>query len=91
MSPEIVTILVADDTPSNIQLLDEILGSEYELLAAANGQEALETALQERPCLILMDVMMPVLDGFEACRRLKADPRTEGIPVIFLTGMWAVR
>ena len=61
MSPEIVTILVADDTPSNIQLLDEILGSEYELLAAANGQEALETALQERPCLILMDVMMPVM------------------------------
>lgn len=87
MSPEIVTILVADDTPSNIQLLDEILGSEYELLAAANGQEALETALQERPCLILMDVMMPVLDGFEACRRLKADPRTEGIPVIFLTAL----
>jgi CheY-like chemotaxis protein len=85
LPPNSVTLLVADDTPSNIQLVDEILGSDYEILAAADGQEALEIAFEQRPDLILMDVMMPVMDGFEACRRLGADPRTEGIPVIFLT------
>ena len=79
------TLLVADDTPTNIELVDEILGRDYEILVASNGQEALDTALVEQPDLILMDVMMPVMDGLEACRRLKADARTRHIPVIFLT------
>ena len=65
----------------------EILGPDYELTVASNGQEALELALEEPPDLILMDVMMPVMDGYEACQRLKANPRTEPVPVIFLTAL----
>ena len=81
------TILVADDTPTNLELVDGILGPEYEILIATQGLEAIEMALSERPELILMDVMMPILDGLEACRRLKADPRTTEIPIIFLTAL----
>lgn len=81
------TILVADDTPTNIQLVDAILGQDHEILVAANGQEALEIALAELPDLILMDVMMPVMDGFEACLHLKAEARTQDIPVLFLTAL----
>ena len=81
------TILVADDTPSNIELVHEIFGDGCEILVATNGQEAVETALAEAPDLILMDVMMPLMDGFEACERLKADPRTRDIPVIYLTAV----
>ena len=65
----------------------EILGPDYELTVASNGQEALELALEEPPDLILMDIMMPVMDGFEACLRLKAEPTTEHVPVIFLTAL----
>ena len=81
------TILVADDTPTNIQLVDAILGQDHEILVAANGQEALEIALAELPDLILMDVMMPVMDGFEACLHLKAEAQTQDIPVLFLTAL----
>lgn len=87
MSTPLPTILVADDTACNIELANEILGSEYEILVAADGQEALDIALSERPDLILMDVMMPEMDGFEACRCLKADARTRDIPVIFLSAL----
>ncbi len=80
-------ILVTDDTPANISLIHGILGALYEVLFATNGEEALETAILEKPDLILMDVMMPVMDGFEACRRLKADARTQDIPIIFLTAL----
>ena len=81
------TLLVADDTLSNLELVYEFLGPEYELTVASNGQEALDLALEAPPDLILMDVMMPVMDGFEACRRLKAEVRTEPVPVIFLTAL----
>jgi len=81
------TILVADDTLSNIELLEAMLGADYEILFAVNGKEACEIALAESPDLILMDVMMPEMDGFEACARLKADRRTETIPVIFITAL----
>lgn len=87
MQPHHPTLLVADDTPTNLALVDSVLGEDFELLIATNGQEALELAFAELPVLILMDVMMPVLDGFEACRRIKADPRTHDIPVLFLTAL----
>ncbi len=81
------TILVADDTATNLELVDSILGSDYEILVATDGQEAIELALAELPDLILMDVVMPGMDGYEACRHLKADDCTSHIPVLFLTAL----
>jgi len=79
-------ILIVDDTPQNIQVLGTILRDEgYKLHVARNGKQALETAGKALPDLILLDVMMPEMDGFEACERLKADASTRDIPVIFLT------
>ena len=80
------TILVVDDVPENIDILVHILTPEYRVTFAANGQDALVTAqASPRPDLILLDVMMPDMDGYEICRRLKADLRTNDIPIIFLT------
>jgi putative two-component system response regulator len=78
------TILVVDDVPENIGLLAEILRGDYRVTFASNGTEALSAA-QAQPSLILLDVMMPGMDGYEVCRRLKSDLRTREIPVIFLT------
>jgi DNA-binding response OmpR family regulator len=79
-------ILIVDDTQQNIQVLGTILKeASYRITVARNGQEALDSARKVRPDLILLDVMMPVMDGFETCRRLKADPKTAEIPIIFLT------
>lgn len=80
------TILVVDDVPENIGILAEILGIDYRVTFAGNGTDALSAALaQPQPSLILLDVMMPEMDGYEVCRRLKSDLRTKEIPVIFLT------
>ena len=87
MTPPKPTILVADDAPGNIAFLEQALGGAYEILFANNGQEAVALALAEAPDLILLDVVMPGMDGFEACRVLKADPRTADIPVIFVTAL----
>ncbi len=81
------TLLLADDTPTNIELLEAVLGADYDTITATDGLEVLTLAASRRPDLILMDVLMPVMDGFEACARLKADPRTQGIPIIFLTAL----
>lgn len=79
-------ILVVDDTPANIQIVAGILKDKgYQLSVATNGQQALEALERVRPDLILLDVMMPVMDGFETCRRLKASAAWREIPVIFLT------
>jgi PAS domain S-box-containing protein len=79
-------ILIVDDTPKNLQLLMSILSKEqYEIYAAQNGTEALEKAHTITPDLILLDVMMPEMDGFETCKELKSSKDTEDIPVIFLT------
>lgn len=80
------TILIVDDTPDNIMLLSRLLKDKYNTKVATNGTLALQIA-QATPGLdlILLDVMMPGLDGYETCRRLKANPATAGIPVIFLT------
>lgn len=79
-------ILLVDDLPANLAVLVEFLQDDYDLRLAPSGERALELARQlPRPQLILLDVMMPGLDGYETCRRLKADPLTQHIPVIFLT------
>jgi class 3 adenylate cyclase len=79
-------ILVVDDTPANIQTLAATLKEKgYQISVATNGRQALEVVGRVRPDLILLDVMMPEMDGFETCRRLKASDATSAIPVIFLT------
>ncbi len=83
-------ILIVDDEPNNLQLLRQILKKEYLLFFAKNGEDALGVAEKHRPDLILLDIMMPIMDGYEACRRLKKNPKTVGIPVIFITAMGEV-
>jgi DNA-binding response OmpR family regulator/anti-anti-sigma regulatory factor len=81
-------VLVADDDPSSIDLLLRSLAFEGMEIAIANdGEEVLEMVGREEPDLILLDVQMPVLDGFETCKRLKASPETRGIPVMFMTSL----
>jgi two-component system, OmpR family, alkaline phosphatase synthesis response regulator PhoP len=79
-------ILAVDDEPHILKLVSFSLKSGgYEVLEASDGLSAIETCRAEQPDLVLMDVMMPALDGYEACRRLKADPDTADIPVMMLT------
>lgn len=79
-------ILIVDDTPSNIKILNDILKSEYRINIATNGKDALESAKGEnKPDLILLDIMMPDMDGYEVCRQLKSSEQTKMIPVIFIT------
>lgn len=79
-------ILTVDDVPANLDVLSQSLESDgYNVLVATNGESAIQVARQTTPDLILLDVMMPGIDGFETCRRLKADPETAECPVIFLT------
>jgi putative two-component system response regulator len=81
-------VLLVDDNTANLQVLRETLdGSGYKLLIAKNGRNALEVVRKARPDLILLDIMMPEMDGYEVCRTLKADVATRHIPVIFLTAM----
>jgi two-component system, cell cycle response regulator len=81
-------VLVVDDVELNVKLLEAKLASEYfEVAAASNGPRALELADSEVPDIILLDVMMPRMDGFEVCRRLKANPRTADIPVVMVTAL----
>ncbi len=81
-------LLLVDDDASNLQVLYETLdGQAYKLLIARSGQDALNVAGQVRPALILLDIMMPVMDGYEVCKRLKADPGTAGAAVIFLSAL----
>ncbi|HET8870026.1 MAG TPA: two-component system response regulator [Aquabacterium sp.] len=82
------TILVADDSPQNIELLSRVLGSEYRIKVATSGEKALQIAYSdEPPDLILLDIMMPDLSGHEVCRRIKANPDRRRIPIIFVTAM----
>ncbi|MBJ6726886.1 hybrid sensor histidine kinase/response regulator [Geomesophilobacter sediminis] len=80
-------VLIVDDVPQNIQLINECLGDDYEVIFATSGEDALRLAREQTPDLILLDVMMPVMDGHEVCRRLKADAATRAIPVIFVTAL----
>lgn len=81
-------ILVVDDTPANVLLLQTMLTNEYyDVITATNGHEALEQARAEEPDLILLDVMMPGIDGFETCRQMKADAKISHIPVVIVTAL----
>ncbi|HIB42905.1 MAG TPA: response regulator [Nitrospina sp.] len=81
-----ITILIVDDNPTNLYVLPKTLEEEdYEVMIANNGEDALEIAAKFIPNLILLDVMMPEMDGFETCRKLKEDPVFENIPILFVT------
>ena len=83
-------VLIVDDTESVVYVLSETLRDVYEVLVATDGKSALEIVRSVRPDLILLDVMMPEMDGYEVCRQLKADQKTSDIPVIFVTAMGEV-
>jgi putative two-component system response regulator len=80
-------ILIVDDEPQNLAAMRQILSGEHRLVFARNGAEALAATFKHKPSLILLDIQMPDMDGYTVCRILKADARTEGIPVIFVTGL----
>jgi putative two-component system response regulator len=79
------TVLVVDDTPANLSLLSNLLKDQYRIKVANSGLKALELAAVSAPDLVLLDIMMPGMDGYEVCRRLRADVATQHVPVIFLT------
>ena len=79
-------LLLVDDDPTNLHVLRQILGEDYRLSFATDGRKALQLA-QHQPDLILLDIMMPELDGYAVCRQLKAQADTARIPVIFITAL----
>ena len=86
--PKQPVVLVVDDSPTNIDVLSSSLRSDYIVKAATNGKKALQIAFSDnQPDIILLDIMMPEMDGYEVCERLKSDPATQNIPVIFITAM----
>lgn len=80
-------ILIVDDEPANLALLRQILGPDYSLVFARSGAEALVAAGKHQPSLVLLDIEMPGMSGYDVCRALKANPATESIPVIFVTSL----
>ncbi len=81
-------VLVVDDIPANVKLLEARLSAEYfDVLTACSGEEALEICERERVDVVLLDVMMPEMDGFETCRRIKANPKTHHVPVVLVTAL----
>ena len=79
-------ILVVEDQDDNMQILrDLLLSADYEMIEAVNGEEALAAVAKRRPDLILMDIQLPVMDGYEATRRIKADPALRSIPIVAVT------
>lgn len=81
-------ILVVDDLPANTRVLEELLTSDgYRVTTAENGEDALAAVAKERPDLVLLDILMPKIEGYEVCRRLKNDPATRLIPVVLVTGL----
>jgi len=86
------TILIVDDTPLNIQVLSQVLFREYEVKIATGGKMALKIIDQvKKPDLILLDIMMPEMDGYEVCRRIKNNPSIQDIPIIFVSGKGEVK
>jgi CheY-like chemotaxis protein len=80
-------ILVADDEENIRLLVGNMLGKDYEVLGAGDGREAVSMALQQKPDLILMDILMPRMDGYTACNKIKNDPLTKDIPVVMLSAI----
>jgi two-component system sensor histidine kinase/response regulator len=88
VNPSDYRILIVDDVPSNILLLEALLGNrKFNLLTATSGQQALDIAKKEKPDLVLLDVMMPDMSGFEVAEKLKADADTAYVPILFLTAL----
>lgn len=79
-------LLVVDDQPANVHALYQVLAADHQVLVATNGEQALQQCRDKQPDLVLLDVVMPGIDGYEVCRRLKADSATRDMPVIFVTG-----
>ncbi|MBF0233983.1 MAG: response regulator, partial [Desulfamplus sp.] len=81
-------ILIVDDTPANLKVLSDILKSQgFKVRPVPNGKLALQTAEKEPPDLILLDIMMPEMDGFEVCRHFKENPKLKDIPIIFISAL----
>ncbi len=80
-------VLVVDDDPTNVEILELVLEDDYEIGTAMNGQEALDFAREKQPHLILLDILMPRMDGYEVMRRLRESPQTKDIAVIFITAL----
>jgi len=78
-------ILIVDDEPLNIQFLETLISDQFDVIFDTSGEDALSIVKSGKPDLIVLDIMMPEIDGYEVCRRLKADPDTQSIPVIFVT------
>ena len=90
-SPHLASLLVVDDTLENLRLLGNMLGEEgYEVRPVSSGRQALQAIEHDPPDLILLDVNMPDMDGYEVCRRVRANDQSRDVPVIFLTA-WADR
>lgn len=87
MKSQLNTVLLVDDIPANIKILVGALRESYRLVVATNGLDAIKAALEKKPDLILLDVMMPGMDGYEVCKRLKANVETAAIPIVFVTAM----
>ena len=81
------SVLIVDDEPTNLRVLNQILNDTYKLIFAKSGEEALRLIEKERPDLILLDVMMPGLTGYEVCEHLKQQKKFESIPIIFITAL----
>ncbi len=84
---EMQTVLVVDDTPENLDLMRAVLSHTYKVKVAINGEAALKLVAASPPDIVLLDVMMPGIDGYEVCRRLKADPTRRHVPVILVSAL----
>lgn len=80
-------MLIADDEPMNVELLQAYLGSEYVTISAYNGKEALAKVKEEKPDILLLDIMMPEMNGYEVCKLIKADEDTKFLPVVMVTAL----
>jgi CheY-like chemotaxis protein len=80
-----MTILVVDDNPANVEICHEILDDEFEVLAACNGQDAVRVAAQFAPSIVLLDIVLPDIDGYETCRRLRRLPRMQKALIVFVS------
>jgi len=80
-------LLVGDDEPCVRLTVSRMLAKEYDVLEAVNGEEAVDIARREKPAMILLDLMMPKMDGYTACSKIKANPATKAIPVVMLTAV----
>ncbi len=81
------TILIVDDTETNIDILVDTFGEKYDVAVAMDGESALEAVEEDPPDLILLDIMMPGMNGFDVCKQLKDNPETANIPIIFLSAL----